>query len=250
MRLRVFRTASEAAGAVAHRVADHVTARPTAVLGLPTGRTSIAIYDELVRLQAAGQVDFARVHTFNLDEFISRPSRDRPSFRTFMDRHLFERVNLPADHAHVLDGTAADLDAECERFEREIAAAGGIDLQILGIGSNGHIGFNEPAKALSARTHRARLTRQTRRANAGLFGGRLTNVPREALSMGMATILGARAIVLVATGRSKSRAVQAMLAERITTSVPASFLQLHRDVQIILDMAAAARLTQVAENAT
>ena len=129
-----------------------------------------------------------------------------------------------------------------QRFERAIAAAGGIDLLVLGIGANGHIGFNEPGAALFARTHRARLTAATRRANAGLFAGRPAMVPREALSMGMATILAARAIVLVATGRSKARAIKAMLSGRITPSLPASFLQLHHEVRLMLDKAAAERL--------
>ena len=159
-----------------------------------------------------------------------------------MDRHLFCRVNIPAGHVHFLDGAANDLDAECARFERAIAAAGGIDLLVLGIGANGHIGFNEPGAALFARTHRARLTAATRRANAGLFAGRPAMVPREALSMGMGTILAARAIVLIATGRSKARAIDAMLSGRITPSLPASFLQLHRDVRLMLDRAAASRL--------
>jgi len=138
-----------------------------------------------------------------------------------------------------LDGAAKDVDAECARFERAIRAAGGIDLLVLGIGANGHIGFNEPGAALFARTHRARLTAATRRANAGLFAGRPAMVPREALSMGMGTILAARAIVLIATGRPKARAIKAMLSGRITPSNPASFLQLHHDVTLVLDRAAA-----------
>jgi glucosamine-6-phosphate deaminase len=159
-----------------------------------------------------------------------------------MHQHLFSRVNIPRAHLHLLDGAARDLDAECARFERAIAAAGGIDLLILGIGANGHVGFNEPGKALFLRTHRARLTLGTRRANAGPFGGRVSSVPREALSMGMGTLLAARAIVLVATGRSKAPAIRRMLAGRITPALPATFLQLHHDVRLILDRAAAERL--------
>ncbi len=170
------------------------------MLGLPTGRTAEPVYEALVRLRP----DFSRAHTFNLDEFLGLPSGDPRSFHAFMHRHLFSRVNVPARHVHFLDGAAKDPDAECARFERAIAAAGGIDLLVLGIGGNGHVGFNEPGAALVLRTHRARLTLATRRANAGPFGGRVTSVPREALSMGMGTILAARAIVLVATGRSKA----------------------------------------------
>jgi glucosamine-6-phosphate deaminase len=151
-------------------------------------------------------------------------------------------VNIPAAHVHFLDGAAHDLDAECVRFERDIAAAGGIDLLMLGIGVNGHIGFNEPARELVARTHRARLKLATRRSNAHLCGGRTENVPRDALSMGIGTILSARAIVLVATGRPKARAVSRMHMKDITPVVPASFLQLHAKVELILDTAAAEQL--------
>jgi glucosamine-6-phosphate deaminase len=159
-----------------------------------------------------------------------------------MQEHLFSRVNLPPDRIHFLDGAAADADAECERYEAAIAAAGGIDLQILGIGTNGHIGFNEPARALAARTHRVTLKTSTRRSNAGLFAGDPAKVPAFALSMGMATILQARRIVLVATGKSKARCVERMVKGPIETKMPASFLQLHRDVELALDHAAAAGL--------
>lgn len=238
MKVRIFDDAAQASCAVARVIARHLKLQPASVLGLPTGRTSAPVYKELVRLRP----DFSRAHTFNLDEFVGLPAQHRRSFRAFMDRHLFCRVNIPTGHVHFLDGAATDLEAECARFERAIAERGGIDLLLLGIGANGHIGFNEPGVALFARTHRARLTAATRRANAGLFAGRPAMVPREALSMGMGTILAARAIVLVATGRSKACAINAMLSGRITPSLPASFLQLHHDVRLMLDRAAASRL--------
>ena len=234
MNIRIFDDAARASRAVARLVARQLELQPASVLGLPTGRTSVAVYKELVRLGP----DFSRARTFNLDEFVGMPAQHRRSFHAFMDRHLFCRVNLPVGRGHFLHGDAKDLDAECARFERAIAAAGGIDLLVLGIGANGHIGFNEPGKALFARTHRARLTAATRRANAGLFAGQPSKVPREALSMGMGTILAARAIVLIATGRSKARAIKAMFSGRITPSVPASFLQLHQDTTLVLDRAA------------
>jgi len=231
--VRIFDDAAGASRAVARLIARQLELQPASVLGLPTGRTSVAVYKELVRLGP----DFSRARTFNLDEFVGVPAHRR-TFHAFMDRHLFCRVNLPSGRGHFLDGGAEDLEAECARFERAIAAAGGIDLLVLGIGANGHIGFNEPGKALFARTHRARLTASTRRANAGLFAGQPSNVPREALSMGMGTILDARAIVLIATGRSKARAIRAMFSGRITPSVPASFLQLHQNTTLVLDRAA------------
>ena len=190
MKVRIFADAARASRAVARLIARQLESQPASVLGLPTGRTSVAVYKELVRLGP----DFSRARTFNLDEFVGVPARHRRSYHAFMDRHLFCRVNIPAPRAHFLDGAARDLDAECARFERAIAAAGGIDLLLLGIGVNGHIGFNEPGTALFARTHRARLTAATRRANAELFGGQMSKVPREALSMGIGTILaGGRA---------------------------------------------------------
>jgi glucosamine-6-phosphate deaminase len=161
-----------------------------------------------------------------------------------MQRQLFRHVNLPPRRIHFLDGTARDVDRECLRYERAIARAGGIDLQILGLGANGHIGFNEPAQALVARTHGTKLRSATRRANAALFGGRLAEVPHEALSMGMATILYAKRIVLLATGASKARCVARMIAGPVTPRVPASFLQLHRHAEVWLDRAAASRLSR------
>jgi glucosamine-6-phosphate deaminase len=235
MTIHVFADALRACRVVARLISRQIKTKPASVLGLPTGRTSIDVYKELVRLGP----DFSHVHTFNLDEFVGVPAESRRSFRTFMDRHLFRRVNLPAGHVHFLNGVAPNLEAECERFERAIAAAGGIDLMVLGIGANGHIGFNEPGAAVVARTHRARLTASTRRANAGLFTGRPAMAPREALSMGIGTILAARAIVLVATGGAKARAIKTLLSGRVTPSSPATFLQLHRDVTVILDRSAA-----------
>jgi glucosamine-6-phosphate deaminase len=239
--VRVYRTPGEAARTAASIVADQLNRQPASVLGLPTGRTSLAIYDELARLHAEGSVDFSRAQTFNVDEFVGLTSKDRRSFCAFMEKHLFRRINLPKSHIHFLNGHATDLEAECDTFERQIADAGGLDLLLLGIGTNGHIGFNEPGTALHVRSHLATLTLETRRANADLFGGRLTSVPREALTMGVGTMLDARAIVLVATGKTKARAVQSMFTQRVTTARPASLLQLHKNVEVILDLAAAGK---------
>jgi glucosamine-6-phosphate deaminase len=239
MTVRVFRNAGEAARAAAAVVIAQIARKPASVLGLPTGRTSLPVYDELVWLHTQGAADFSRAHTFNIDEFAGVDA-----FRAFMEQHVFSRINLPADHIHFLDGTSNDPRAECARFEREIASCGGMDLLLLGIGANAHIGFNEPARTLRARTHRARLAIDTRRANAPLFGGRLERVPCEALTMGIATMMEARAIVLIATGRSKAPAVGAMLNGEISTAVPASVLQLHPDCELILDAAAAEQLPE------
>ena len=157
-----------------------------------------------------------------------------------MQEHLFSRVNLQPDRIHFLDGAAPDPEAECARYEAAIELAGGIDLQLLGIGTNGHIGFNEPARELAARTHRVVLRASTRRSNASLFGGDVDKVPKEALSMGVATILHAKRIVLIATGKSKARCVDLLIEGPITPRLPASLLQVHRDVELMLDEAAAA----------
>jgi glucosamine-6-phosphate deaminase len=239
---RVFDTADHVSRALARRIANHVERTPRIVIGLPTGRTPIPLYGHLTTLHRRGALDLSGATTFNLDEFVGVRANDPGSYRAFMETHLFAHVNVPRRRIHFLDGAAADLDRECERYERAIARAGGLDLLVLGLGTNGHIGFNEPAPELVARTHRTRLTPATRAANAALFGGRANRVPREALSMGMATILHARCIVLLATGAGKSRSVRQAIRGSVTPEVPASFLQLHRKVEFWLDESAAQRL--------
>jgi glucosamine-6-phosphate deaminase len=238
VRVRVFSSPVAASRALAANIARALDENPQLVLGLPTGRTPIPLYRELVALCRAGRVDFSRAITFNLDEFLGIAADDPRSYHAFMRRHLFDQINMPKRRVHLLNGRAAIVARECERYERAIVRAGGIDLQILGLGTNGHVGFNEPGSALVARTHRTRLSPSTRRANAGLFGGRMRDVPREALSMGMGTILRARRIVLIATGASKAGCVRRMIDGPVTTRLPASFLQLHSNAEIWLDRAA------------
>jgi glucosamine-6-phosphate deaminase len=240
VKVRLFPSPSRAARALAREIARAVSRNPRLVLGLPTGRTSIPLYRELVSLSRSNEIDFSHASTFNLDEFVGLSSEDSQSYHAFMRRHLFDHVNLSPQRTHLLNGVAKDAVAECRRYERAIARAGGIDLMVLGLGRNGHIGFNEPDRLLVTRTHRTHLKPSTRRANAFLFGHRIGAVPHEALSMGMGTILQARRIVLLVTGRSKARAVERVLNGRLTTRVPASFLQLHRDVEVWLDGDAAA----------
>jgi glucosamine-6-phosphate deaminase len=242
LRIKTFSTPRAAARALATAVAFALRDNPRLVLGLPTGRTPIPLYDELIALHRARRADFSRATTFNLDEFVGVGAADPRSYRAFMQRHLFDHVNLPRRRIHFLNGAARDLARECARYERAIARAGGIDLLILGLGTNGHIGFNEPGAALVARTHPAALSEATRRANAALFGHRVRAVPRKALSMGMATILHATRIVLLATGRAKARCVERTADGPLTPRTPASFLQLHRDVEMWVDRAAASRL--------
>lgn len=242
MRISVFSTPEAIARALAADLARTIAGECRLVLGLATGRTPIPLYRALVRLFRAGRIDFSRATTFNLDEFLGVTADDPHSYHAFMRVHLFDHVNLPPERVHVLNGAARDAGRECARFERAIAREGGIDVQILGLGANGHIGFNEPARALVARTHRTRLRAATRRAVSALFGVRTGAVPREALSMGMATILHAKRVVLIATGAVKARPVERMIEGPVTPQFPASFLQLHRNAEAWLDRAAAVRL--------
>ena len=245
MKLRVFADAHEVSASLAEEVVGAVRRQRDLVLGLPTGRTPVRLYRELVRHAVAGAADFARVRTFNLDEFLGVAPGDRSSYRQYMERHLFLPVGLPAGQVGFLDGSAPDPRRECERYERSLAEAGGIDLQILGIGANGHIGFNEPGAWLVVPTHVVALRPETRQANAALFGGDPGRVPAHALSMGVGTILQARRIVMLATGREKARVVEQMVHGPMTTRVPASLLQLHPSVEVFLDRAAASRLGAV-----
>ena len=242
MRIRVFASAGVLARTLALDVVKRLAEKPDAVFGLPTGLTPIPLYREIVRLHCGGKIDFSRATTFNLDEFLGLAPDDPRSYRAFMQRHLFDHINISPRRIQFLEGTARDVDRECERYERAVERAAGIDLQILGLGLNGHIGFNEPARALMARTHRTRLKTATRRANARFFDNRLSAVPKEGLSMGMATILHSKRIVLMATGATKARCVQRVIEGPVTPRLPGSFLQLHRCVEIWLDRPAAAAL--------
>lgn len=243
LRVRIFPNAERAARVLAENIAGELRRQPALVLGLPTGRTPVPLYRSLCEMAAAGKADFSRATTFNLDEFLGVAASDPGSYRQFMERHLFRGINLPRRRIHFLNGAAPDPLREASRYERSIARAGGIDLLLLGLGANGHIGFNEPAASLVTFTHVCTLKHATRRANAAWFGGKASRVPARALSMGMGTILKSRRIVLLATGRDKASAVRRLVEGRVTTRLPASFLQLHPCAEIWLDHAAAAGLS-------
>lgn len=232
--------AAAAASLTAALIAARLRAKPDLVLGLATGRTMARVYDEL----AAAAVDFSACSSFNLDEYIGIPCDDRRSYRHYMDEHLFARVNIDRANTHVPDGMAADLDAAAVQYERLIRDAGGIDVQLLGIGEAGHIGFNEPLSALMSRTRAKALTPTTRRQNAAMFGGDPDQVPARALTMGVGTILEARELLLLATGPAKAAIVAKAVEGPITAMVSASALQLHPHCKIILDQAAAAALSE------
>lgn len=244
MRVRIFSTSERAARAVAQRITAALQAQPSLVLGVAAGRTPVPIYAALVGEFEAGRADFSRVTTFSLDEFLGVPQNHPKSFHAFLHDHLFSQINIPRSAIHTLNGAARNPAEECARYERSLRRAGGIDLQILGLGANGHIAFNEPGTFLHAWTHQARLRADSRRATAEFFDGRIAEVPRNALTMGMGTIMSARKIVLLATGRAKASAVAYMLSGRCTTEVPASLLQLHPNVEVFLDQKAATKIAR------
>src|SRR5579883_1359054 len=219
--------------------------RPT-VLGLPTGSTPVGLYRELIRLHKEANLDFSRVITFNLDEYFPMSPDDPQSYRRWMNETFFHHVNIPLQNIHIPDGTIAKEAAEdyCAHYEQQIRRAGGIDLQILGIGRTGHIGFNEPGSTRHSRTRMVTLDPVTRRDASGDFFGE-ENVPQMALTMGVGTILEARQIVIMAFGEHKAPIVQRAVEGEVTDAIAASFLQQHEDTTFILDQAAAGDLTAI-----
>jgi glucosamine-6-phosphate deaminase len=230
-----------AAGLVAALIARELRARPSLVLGLATGRTMEIVYDELVRLHTGEGLDFSLSRTFNLDEYVGLPPDNPHSYRHYMNRRLFSRVNIDIRNTHLPDGMASDLDAACEAYERAIADSGGIDLQLLGIGQDGHIGFNEPLSALMSRTRPKALSPATIAQNAPQFD-RPEEMPRRALTMGVGTILEAHRCLVLATGAEKAAILARAVEGPITSMISASALQLHSKCTVIVDEAAAAQL--------
>ena len=221
----------------AYMVAGQLMLKPNSVLGLATGSTPEGMYAELAQIYQSGAIDFADVKTFNLDEYYPIARENDQSYYHFMSQHLYGKVNLKPENVHIPDGSAADADVECVNYDKAIESAGGVDLQILGIGGNGHIGFNEPASELNAGTYKVSLAEDTIKANARFFADE-NDVPREALTSGMATIMKARKIVLLASGAGKREPIAKLLSGKITTECPATMLNMHADVVIIADKAA------------
>ena len=218
----------------ADMVADVIKNKPDCVLGLATGSTPEGLYAELISMCSKGELDFSAVTTVNLDEYYPITPDNEQSYRYFMNTKLFDHVNMDKANTYVPDGSAADAAAEAARYEAFVRSLGGADIQVLGIGRNGHIAFNEPAEALHPATHVTSLTADTVEANARFFES-IDQVPTLALTMGMGTILSAKKIIILANGKGKHEAIKAMLAGTVTTSCPASFLNLHADVTLICD---------------
>ncbi len=223
-------------------IAKEMRKSPHFVLGLATGTTPIPLYQELIRLHKEEGLDFSTTTTFNLDEYVGLPGDHEQSYRYFMNIHLFDHININKENTFVPDGMAEDIDAFCEEYEAMIKDAGGVEYQVLGIGSNGHIGFSEPGTSLSSRTHKTRLTENTIEDNSRMFDKK-EDVPTEAITMGIGTILDAKRILLVANGANKADAMAQAIEGPITAMCPASALQLHPKVTFVVTEDAAAKLT-------
>lgn len=236
-------TAAAAADLVAALIAADLRRQPSLVLGLATGRTMEAVYSRLVLQHREAGLDFSLCRTFNLDEYVGLPATDPNSYRNYMNTHLFSRVNIDLRNTHLPDGLAADLDAECARYEQAIERNGGIDLQLLGIGRTGHIGFNEPLSALKSRTRVKALSPVTLEQNAPFFGG-VHQMPHRAITMGVGTILDSRRAMLLATGEEKAEIIARAVEGPITAMISASALQWHPRCTVIIDEAAAAGLRE------
>jgi glucosamine-6-phosphate deaminase len=227
--------------AAAQVVVEVLNEKPNAVLGMATGSTPLGLYQELVRLHQEEQLDFSRVTAFNLDEYVGLPVTHPQSYHYFMRENFFKHVNIPPHNINIPSGTTSNYRAFCDWFEQRIKECGGIDLQILGIGSDGHIAFNEPTSSLSSRTRLKTLARQTVDDNARFFD-KPGDVPIYAITMGVGTILDAHRIMLVANGEHKAKAIAQTVEGPVTSMVTASALQLHRDVKVFVDDEAASEL--------
>ncbi len=235
------KTYDDMSRAAAALVVEVLNTKPNAVLGMATGSTPLGLYQELVRLHKEEQVDFSRVTTFNLDEYVGLGIKHPQSYHYFMREHFFQHVNIPAQNINIPSGTTSNYPAFCEWYEQRIVECGGIDLQILGIGSDGHIAFNEPMSSMTSRTRLKTLSKQTIDDNARFFTHR-SEVPVYAITMGVGTILDARKLILLASGEAKAKAVQQAVEGPITSMVTASALQLHPAAKVIVDEGAASAL--------
>ena len=241
MQIHVFENAAQVGQAAATLIAAQVISKPDSVLGLATGSTPIPTYQELIRLNKAGVVDFAKVRSFNLDEYCNLPVEHEQSYHSFMKDNLFDHINIDQANTRVPDGNAADPDAESKQYDADIVAAGGIDIQILGIGRNGHIGFNEPGDAFVYGCHTVQLTQSTIEANRRFFDSE-ADVPRQAISLGIGSIMNAKQVLLIATGEGKAEAVRAAVQDDVNPRCQASILRTHPNVVFLLDKAAASKL--------
>ncbi len=244
MKIVILKNSDEVAAYGADIFVRFISKKPAAVLGLATGSTPVALYKQLISAYEQNRVSFKAVSTFNLDEYLGIAAEHPQSYRYFMNHQLFNHIDIDKQNTQVPQGDAEDPFAACERYESAIKKKGGIDIQLLGIGRNGHIGFNEPSSSLMSRTRVKTLTRATIDDNARFFSADEYQ-PHLSLTMGIGTILESKKVVLLATGESKADAVKAMVEGPLTASCPASALQMHQDAVVIVDDAAASKLLDV-----
>ena len=238
MRLIVTKNYEEMSKVAAKEMAEDIKRNPEIVLGLATGGTPVGMYKELIRMYNEGELDFSKVTSINLDEYVGLAGDHDQSYRYFMNTNLFDHINIDKNNTFVPNGLAENVEEECMAYDSRIQDMGGIDLQLLGLGANGHIGFNEPGEALSVGTHLTDLKESTIEANARFFDS-IDDVPRKAITMGLGGIMKSKKIIVIASGEGKADAVKAMVSGKISTNMPASMLQMHRDVVVIIDEAAA-----------
>ncbi len=239
MILHIFDNAEQIGVAVANMIAEQVNEKPNSVLGFATGASPIPTYENLIKAYKNGKASFKDIKTFNLDEYCDLPQSDKNSYYTFMHENLFNHIDVKEENIHFLNGNAIDSDEECQRYD-DLITENKIDIQLLGVGRNGHIGFNEPANKFTKGTFKVRLTQSTIDANSVYFDE--DTMPHFALTMGTVSIMKSKQIIMIATGRSKQDAIYGMVNGDITPACPASVLQLHPNVHVFLDKAAAGRL--------
>lgn len=244
MKITVFKSYDEMSEAAAEIFKGQINKKPDSVLGLATGSTPIGLYEKLIEFYNEGKVDFSKVITFNLDEYVGLDERSDQSYKYFMAHNLFDYVNVKKENIHIPDGCAKDLQKECSDYNEAVEKSGGIDLQILGIGNNGHIGFNEPSETLYIGTHITNLTQSTIKANSRFFKN-IDDVPTKAITMGMGGIMKAKKIILLANGKNKAKIIKQLVESNLNPMLPASVLKLHSSLEVIIDEDAASLLNDV-----
>jgi glucosamine-6-phosphate deaminase len=238
MRIKIAKDYADMSAQAARIVASQIYLKPNSVLGLATGTTPLLMYQELIREHREKGLDFSKVTSFNLDEYLGLSRDNENSYYYYMHQNFFENINIGQENINILNGLPNDIEQECRHYDEKISQIGGIDLQVLGIGINGHIGFNEPDIKFEATTHKVKLDEETISANARFFATR-EEVPLYAISMGIKTIMCAKKILLLANGPEKAEAIYRTIYEDITPEIPASILQLHQDVTVIVEQNAA-----------
>ena len=238
MKLIVVNNYEELSKVAAKEFSKVIKEKENAVLGLATGGSPVGMYKELIKMYEQKELNFSKITTVNLDEYIGLNPEHNQSYRYFMNNNLFNHINIDKSNTFVPNGLAEDLEAQCKEYDQKIVELGGIDIQLLGVGNNGHIAFNEPNSELSSGTHIISLTDNTIEANARFFDN-IDDVPRKAITMGVGGIMKAKKIILIASGESKAEAIKGIFSGKITTANPATMLQMHRDVTVIVDEAAA-----------